>query len=78
MRARAAQPVGESAVALTSYFALIGHSPVQDLLARAQADNMARALAGLPEAALPMLVAVAPFKAGGGGRRLSPPFRRGR
>jgi 2',3'-cyclic-nucleotide 2'-phosphodiesterase/3'-nucleotidase len=52
---------------LTSYFALIGHSPVQDLLARAQADNMARALAGMPEAALPMLVAAAPFKAGGRG-----------
>ncbi|NEY89886.1 bifunctional 2',3'-cyclic-nucleotide 2'-phosphodiesterase/3'-nucleotidase [Tabrizicola oligotrophica] len=67
MRAQAAIPVGECAVALHSYFALIGHSPVQTLLAEAQMRNMRRALNGKPEAALPMLVAVAPFKAGGRG-----------
>lgn len=67
MRAHAEQPVGRSNVALQSYFALLGHSPVQNLLATAQADNMRRAIADLPEAALPMLVAVAPFKAGGRG-----------
>lgn len=67
MRACAARPVGQTGVALHSFFALIGHSAVQTLLAEAQADNMRRALAGMPEAALPMLVAVAPFKAGGRG-----------
>lgn len=67
MRQRAAEKVGETATALQSYFALIGQSPVQNLLAEAQARNMRLALQGQPEAALPMLVSVAPFKAGGRG-----------
>ncbi len=67
MRRRALRPVGQTAVDLTSYFSLIGHSAVQTLLAEAQQDNMIRALAGHPAAELPMLVAVAPFKAGGRG-----------
>lgn len=67
MRQRAAHPVGQTAVGLTSYFSLIGHSAVQTLLAEAQIENMTRALAGHPTAKLPMLVAVAPFKAGGRG-----------
>ena len=67
MRQRAARPVGQTDVALTSYFSLIGHSAVQTLLADAQQENMAHALAGHPAADLPMLVAVAPFKAGGRG-----------
>lgn len=67
MHQRAAHPVGQSKVDLTSYFALIGHSAVQTLLATAQSENMARALTGHAAARLPMLVAVAPFKAGGRG-----------
>ncbi|MCF8511032.1 MAG: bifunctional 2',3'-cyclic-nucleotide 2'-phosphodiesterase/3'-nucleotidase [Rhodobacteraceae bacterium] len=67
MRQRAGQPVGQTAVALHSYFALIGQSPVQNLLASAQERNMRGLLAGRPEAGLPMLVSVAPFKAGGRG-----------
>lgn len=67
MRRRAAQTVGQTAVGLTSYFSLIGHSAVQTLLAEAQQENMTRALAHHPASALPMLVAVAPFKAGGRG-----------
>lgn len=65
LRQRAAFPVGQTEVPLHSYFALIGHSAVQTLLAEAQARNMRRLLAGLPEAELPLVVAVAPFKAGG-------------
>ncbi len=67
MRQRAARPIGQTAVGLTSYFSLIGHSAVQTLLAEAQMENMIRALGGHPAAKLPMLVAVAPFKAGGRG-----------
>lgn len=67
MRAAAEQAVGTTATALHSYFALIGWSPVQDLLAEAQAANMRRLLTGRPEADWPLLVAVAPFKAGGRG-----------
>lgn len=67
MRRRAAEPAGETAIPLHSYFALIGHSPVQSLLAEAQAHNMHDLLQGHPEAGLPMLVSVAPFKAGGRG-----------
>jgi 2',3'-cyclic-nucleotide 2'-phosphodiesterase/3'-nucleotidase len=50
---------------LHSYFALIGCAPVQDLLAEAQAANMRRLLTGTPESDWPLLVAAAPFKAGG-------------
>lgn len=67
MRADASRSVGKTEVALHSYFALAGHSPVQTLLAEAQAQNMRRLLRDRPEAGLPMLVAVAPFKAGGRG-----------
>ena len=67
MRACSAHSVGQTAVALHSYFALIGHSAIQTLLAKAQAQNMTRALHGSPEAELPLVVAVAPFKAGGRG-----------
>lgn len=67
MRAAASQPIGSTETALHSYFALIGWSPVQDLLAEAQAANMRRLLVGRVEADWPLLVAVAPFKAGGRG-----------
>jgi 2',3'-cyclic-nucleotide 2'-phosphodiesterase/3'-nucleotidase len=65
MRAAANQPVGLTVEPLHSYFALIGWAPVQDLLAEAQAANMRRLLKDKPEAAWPLLVAAAPFKAGG-------------
>jgi 2',3'-cyclic-nucleotide 2'-phosphodiesterase/3'-nucleotidase len=65
MRAAADQPIGVTAGPLHSYFALIGWAPVQELLARAQAANMRRLLTGKPEADWPLLVAAAPFKAGG-------------
>jgi 2',3'-cyclic-nucleotide 2'-phosphodiesterase/3'-nucleotidase len=65
MKKRAALPVGRTSTALHSCFALIGHSPVDTLLAKAQMANMASLLVGRPEASLPMLVSVAPFKAGG-------------
>jgi len=67
MRQSTRLTVGHSRVALHSYFALIGHSAVQTLLAEAQLHNMRALLAGRPEADLPLLVAVAPFKAGGRG-----------
>lgn len=67
MRRRASQAIGKTEVALHSYFALLGTCPVQTLLADAQASNMRALLAGQPEADLPLLVAVAPFKAGGRG-----------
>ena len=67
LRRRASEPVGRCSVALQSYFALIGHSAIQSLLAEAQLHNMQRLLSGRPEADLPMVVAVAPFKAGGRG-----------
>lgn len=67
MRAHASRTVGKTEVPLHSYFSLAGHSPVQTLLAAAQAMNMRNLLAGRPEESLPMLVAVAPFKAGGRG-----------
>jgi len=67
MRQRAVRPIGQTALDLTSYFSLIGHSAVLTLLADAQREYMARALAGHPAADLPMLVAVSPFKAGGRG-----------
>ena len=67
MRRRADDPVGETATPLTSHFALLGHSAVQPLLAAVQIDHCRRQLAGGPLAGLPVLAAVAPFKAGGRG-----------
>jgi 2',3'-cyclic-nucleotide 2'-phosphodiesterase / 3'-nucleotidase len=67
MRRAADASIGHTAVALHSYFSLIGHSPVQTLLAEAQLCHMRRLLQDRPEAALPLLTSVAPFKAGGRG-----------
>ncbi|MGV8949518.1 MAG: bifunctional 2',3'-cyclic-nucleotide 2'-phosphodiesterase/3'-nucleotidase [Cypionkella sp.] len=64
---RAAVPVGKTGFALNSYFSLISDSAVLRLVTRAQAAHVARALAGRPEAKLPLLSAAAPFKAGGRG-----------
>ncbi|TXI05217.1 MAG: bifunctional 2',3'-cyclic-nucleotide 2'-phosphodiesterase/3'-nucleotidase [Pseudorhodobacter sp.] len=67
MRRASDKPVGQTETPLHSWFALIGHSPVQTLLAEAQVQHMAQALRGTPEARLPLLAAIAPFKAGGRG-----------
>jgi len=60
-------PVGHSACALHSYFAMIGPSAALRLVARAQAAHVTRALADSPYAHLPVLSAAAPFHAGGRG-----------
>lgn len=67
MRRAAETTTGQTFVPLHSHFALIGHSAIQTLLARAQLSHMRGLLHGRPEAALPLLTSVAPFKAGGRG-----------
>jgi 2',3'-cyclic-nucleotide 2'-phosphodiesterase / 3'-nucleotidase len=59
--------LGETPIPLTSYFALATDVAPVRLVARAQADHVAKALAGRGEANLPLLSAAAPFKAGGRG-----------
>jgi 2',3'-cyclic-nucleotide 2'-phosphodiesterase/3'-nucleotidase len=66
-RAWANRPVGHTACALHSYFAMVAPSAVQRLVARAQAAHVARALRDGPYADLPVLSAAAPFHAGGRG-----------
>lgn len=61
------RPIGRSSVPLTSRFALVTDTPAQRLVAEAQAAHVGRALAGTPLADLPLLSAVAPFRAGGRG-----------
>lgn len=61
------RPVGRLEVPLDSYLALVADDPALQLIADAQRAEVARALAGRPEAALPLLSAVAPFRAGGRG-----------
>lgn len=67
VQARAGQPIGQTPRALHSYFALLTDSSALSLVARAQAAHLAAALAATPQAGLPILSAVAPFKAGGRG-----------
>jgi 2',3'-cyclic-nucleotide 2'-phosphodiesterase / 3'-nucleotidase len=59
--------LGETPIPLTSYFALATDVAAVRLVARPQADHVAKALAGRAEANLPLLSAAAPFKAGGRG-----------
>ncbi len=59
--------IGHSPIALNSHFALLTQSPPLALVAAAQADHLARVLEGTPLVDLPLLSAVAPFKAGGRG-----------
>ena len=66
-RAWANRPVGSSAHALHSYFAMIAPSSTLRLIARAQAAHVAQALSGGPYDHLPVLSAAAPFHAGGRG-----------
>ncbi len=59
------QPVGRTTGQIHSYFSLIQDTPAVDLVAKAQRAYMRKALQGRPEASLPILSAVAPFKSGG-------------
>lgn len=59
------QPVGKTTGRLHSYFAHIQDTPAMELVAEAQRAYARAALKGRPEADLPLLSAVAPFKAGG-------------
>lgn len=60
-------PIGRTPVDLHSFFALLTQSPALDMIALAQAQYLSRALADGPFAGVPLLSAVAPFKAGGRG-----------
>lgn len=59
------QPVGQTHRRLHSYFATLAPSPAVDIVHRASAWFAARALAGTPDARLPILASAAPFKCGG-------------
>jgi 2',3'-cyclic-nucleotide 2'-phosphodiesterase/3'-nucleotidase len=61
------RPVGESAVPLTTYLALVEPCAAVRLIAEAQRAHVEAALAGGPHAGLPVLSAAAPFRAGGRG-----------
>jgi 2',3'-cyclic-nucleotide 2'-phosphodiesterase / 3'-nucleotidase len=61
------RPVGKTAKAMDTYFALIGDSAAMQVISDAQLWYARQLLAGGPHAALPLLSAVAPFKAGGRG-----------
>ena len=62
-------PLGESRSPIHTYFSLVGDDPSVQLIAQAQLAYAKRALAGTPQATLPLLSAAAPFKTGprGGG-----------
>jgi len=61
------QPVGRTALPLTSFFALVTDAPAVQIVADAQAWHVTRHLRGTPHRHLPVLSAAAPFKAGGRG-----------
>ena len=62
---RARLPAGRTEMRLTTAFAHVGVSSALDLLAAAKREAAARVLADGPHAALPLLVAAAPARAGG-------------
>ena len=61
------KPVGRTARPLSTFFALVSNSDALQLVADAQLWYARPLLAGGPYATLPLLSAVAPFKAGGRG-----------
>ena len=67
LQLRTGAPIGHTPRALHSFFALLTDSPALALVAQAQAAQLTAALAETPHAGLPVLSAVAPFKAGGRG-----------
>ena len=60
-------PIGDTALPLHSFFALLAETSALQLVASAQARHVEKMLAGTPLAHLPVLASVAPFKAGGRG-----------
>lgn len=64
-RARMAEVLGHSDSALTTHVALVAPSAALDLVAGAMSAAVRARLAGRPEADLPVIAAVAPFRAGG-------------
>ena len=61
------KPVGRTSERLETYFATISDSAALQIITEAQLWAGRKALAGGPHAGLPLLSAVAPFKAGGRG-----------
>ena len=61
------KPVGKTSVRLETYFSLVADSPALQIVTEAQLWYSKKALAGGAHASLPLLSAVAPFKAGGRG-----------
>ncbi len=61
------RPVGETAAALHSYFALVADDPSVQIVNIAQASYLSQMLRGTEWESLPLLSAAAPFKAGGRG-----------
>jgi 2',3'-cyclic-nucleotide 2'-phosphodiesterase/3'-nucleotidase len=59
------RPVGRTTAPLHSYFALVADDPSVQIVADAQRHYIADMLQGTEHAALPILSATAPFKAGG-------------
>jgi 2',3'-cyclic-nucleotide 2'-phosphodiesterase / 3'-nucleotidase len=64
---RSEAQLGYTPLPLNSFFALVSDCAALRVVARAQAEHVAGALRGRPEQVLPLLSAVAPFKAGGRG-----------
>jgi len=60
-------PVGTLGTPIHSYFSMVAPDAGMSLVAAAQAEHVAERLTGRPEADLPLLSAVAPFKCGGRG-----------
>ncbi len=65
------QPAGRTAVPLNSYFAVVADGPLLQTIAAAKAVRLAAAAPGTALAGLPVLAAVAPFRAGGRGGPLN-------
>jgi 2',3'-cyclic-nucleotide 2'-phosphodiesterase/3'-nucleotidase len=59
------RPVGRTSRAVDTYFALIADNSALQIISDAQIWYAKQLLAGTPHASLPLLSAVAPFKAGG-------------
>ena len=59
------RPVGKTNTPLHSYFALLGHAPSVQIVSNAQSWYLRKLLKGSPLYDLPILSAVAPYKAGG-------------
>ena len=61
------RPIGHTNLPLHSFFALLTEAPALQLVAAAQARHVETTLASTAYANLPILTAIAPFKAGGRG-----------